>query len=109
MHFGGNFQSENLNGVFKECLKKIDGWFDKENVLVIHIEIFIGEKKGGGSLKTQKQTLIKILDFLKIKDNYTDDQIEKIRLNLFGGTHTFRSGKIDSWKTELSDNMIKKN
>ena len=34
--YGGNFQSENLNlESFKECLKKLDGWFDKENVLEI--------------------------------------------------------------------------
>ena len=29
--YGGNFQSENLNlESFKECLKKIDGWFDEK-------------------------------------------------------------------------------
>ena len=105
---GGEFESENLNlESFNECLKKIDGWFHKKNVLIVRFEDLIGEM-GGGSKKSQIETLHRILNFLEIKDNYTEEQIKSIALNLYGGTHTYRTGKIDSWKTELSENMIEK-
>ena len=87
---------------FREMLKKVDGWFNKDKVMIVKFEDIIG-KNGGGSEKKQADAIGQIIEFLNVKN----DDIKSVSNQLFGGTHTFRKGQIGSWKDELTDEQIK--
>jgi len=86
---------------FSEMLNKVDGWFNKNNVLIVKFEDIIGEN-GGGSREIQIKTIDEIIDFLSIKNSSSVTAADQ----LFGGTHTFRKGQIGSWKDELTQEQI---
>jgi len=88
---------------FGTMLRKLNGWFTKNNVLIVKFENLIGPK-GGGNREQQLTTIRIITDFLAVR---TVDY-ERIANNLFGGTHTFRKGKIGSWRKELMKTHIDK-
>ncbi len=71
-------------------------WATAKNFMLIKFEDLIGEK-GGGSAQKQFQTIMKIGQHLDSK--MTSQKAQAVINNLFGGTWTFREGKIDSWKT----------
>jgi len=85
---------------FPQMLKKVEEWVRKENIMVVKFEDLIGEK-GGGSRLIQVRTIKDICTFLGVMNV----DYEKVVDNLFGGTHTFRKGKIGSWKEELSEEL----
>ena len=63
----------------------------------------MGEKGGGQSL-IQVDEIIRIAEFLNSPINY--NQAKKICSTLFGGTNSFREGRIGSWKTQLTAEHI---
>jgi hypothetical protein len=81
-------------------------WLKNKNCLIIRYEDLIGEK-GGGSTDLQFNALHKILHHLEIQ--LSESEILTIRDKIFDeNSPTFRSGQLDSWKSELTLNHKKK-
>ncbi len=74
-------------------------WLNEEHVLAIRFEDIVGEK-GGGSDETQLATIRAIAHHMQLA--LSDEEIEEIARNLFGGTETFRKGQIGSWKDHFT-------
>lgn len=55
---------------------------------------------GGGNDSVVIEELMKLASFLEV--SLTHEQAEDIAAQLFGGTNTFRSGKIGAWKSQFS-------
>ncbi len=70
-------------------------WMQEPNILSIRFEDLVGSK-GGGSAEMQIFTLQKIAEHLDL--DLSREKIDSIAEKLFGGTETFREGKIGSWK-----------
>jgi len=87
---------------FKEVLQRSGGWLDSTNTLVVRFEDLVGAK-GGGVDGVQRESIAAILKH--IGKDYRDEELDVIQNKLYGGTHTFRSGRIDSWKESIDDNL----
>ena len=74
---------------------KYISWIESEGVCAIKFENLVGQK-GGGLLYNQQMQINKIAKHLQ-KD-MTQEQINAIANNLFGGSNTFFKGIIGSWK-----------
>ncbi len=70
-------------------------WRFEPNVYATTFEKLVG-KEGGGDEETQIHEIIAIASFLG--HVITREEAKKISSVLFGGTTTFREGKIGSWK-----------
>ena len=70
-------------------------WMNSANFYTIKFENLIGVK-GGGTKEAQVDEIKNIGNHLGI--NLTSEKIDKIINDLFGGTQTFREGKIGSWE-----------
>lgn len=79
-------------------------WIDSQSVYTTTFEKLIGSK-GGGSDNLQYRELINIASHLKIK--LADDEIRAIMKKLFGGTWSFREGKIGAWKQHFTEDHKK--
>ncbi len=77
----------------------LDGWRFRQEVLNIRFEDLIGVM-GDGDKEKQTQTIKNIYTFLGIET--TTKSLEVIQNNLFGGTRTFRKGKIGTWQDNFS-------
>ena len=75
-------------------------WDQYPNLHITTFEKLIGPQ-GGGDTVTQENEILAIASFLQIPTN--KDDIKEICSSLFGGTSTFREGKIGSWKKELTE------
>jgi len=84
---------------FSDVLLGVKGWFDAEGVLVVRFEDLVGSQ-GGGSDQTQRETIVNI--FQHIDHKCTQNDLSRVQKDLYGGTHTFRSGSIDTWRTKIS-------
>ncbi len=69
------------------------------DVYITSFEKLVGPK-GGGSTTEQVQEIRNIMQFLG--EEIIDSDALIVANSLFGGTHTFREGKIDSWKKHYS-------
>ena len=87
---------------FSEVLNRSGGWLGSENTQVVCFEDLVGAQ-GGGSDKVQRETIISILNHIGYE--YQDASLDKLQSNLYGGTHTFRSGRIDGWKEVIDDEL----
>lgn len=85
-------------------LKSILGWMEQPFVYTTYFEKLVG-KKGGGSDEEQLNELQEIAEFLGIDTD--NDQLSQIAANIFGGTGTFRKGKIAGWKKDFNENHKK--
>lgn len=70
-------------------------WLHEKDVLSIRFEDLVGPR-GGGSAHAQLATIYKIGQRLGLDLTFT--QYDEIAHKLFGGTGTFREGKIGAWK-----------
>ncbi len=77
----------------REVLRSQEGWFESPLVLPVKFEDLVGPK-GGGSHEKQKETIKKICLYLGLDSR----KGEAVTDSLYGGTHTFRSGKIGAAK-----------
>ncbi len=75
-------------------------WQHLPCVYTTTFEKLIGSK-GGGDDVLQRQEIKNIAYHLEI--NFDDDVLNYIQKNIFGGSQTFRSGKIGAWKNEFSE------
>jgi sulfotransferase family protein len=74
-------------------------WIQAKNFYTVRFENLVGAQ-GGGTIEAQHQEIKNIAQHLGV--NRTEQEIKDIAKNLFGGTHTFREGKIDSWKQQFT-------
>ncbi len=65
------------------------------NIILVRYEDLVGPK-GGGSSKAQKEAIQKMANHLRVK--LTDQKMQSILDNVWGGTKTFRKGTIGQWK-----------
>lgn len=85
-----------------EQLRSIEGWHSSaSNALTLRFEDIVGSK-GGGDDDAQVRAITKVFDHLSLNDK---DPAELSKL-LFGGTHTFRGGRIASATSVLSPDQI---
>lgn len=81
----------------QECCEALNPWLNTEGVIVVKFEDIVGSQ-GGGSDETRIKVLEEIADAL----NIPRELIPSVADNLYGpGRHTFRKGRIDSWKDEI--------
>lgn len=88
-----------LNNNYSEHCNTFLPWLNIAEICKIKFEDLVGEL-GSGSNKSQKETIIKIANFLNI--TYTEEIIQEVIDNLFGNSPEFREGKIGSWKKEFN-------
>ncbi len=74
-------------------------WRFELNVYTTTFEKLVGPQ-GGGSQELQYQEIFAIANFLGI--SITFEEVQALAAELFGGTQTFREGKIGSWKKYFS-------
>jgi hypothetical protein len=70
-------------------------WMRDPNVFVCRFEDLVGVN-GGGSQEKQRNVMRALAQFLSLER--TDQEINALSDQLYGGTWTFREGQIDSWK-----------
>jgi hypothetical protein len=74
--------------------KRAVEWMKNPQVFLCRFEDLVGPN-GGGNIHTQKQTIISLSEHLGYQ--ITEDHLQCILDNLFGGTPTFHEGQINSW------------
>lgn len=82
----------------REILSRAEGWYLQEDIQVVRFEDLIGPDGGGDSAR-QERIISELLDYLDL--NKTPAEIDDLKGNLFGGTHTFRVGKINQWRKDM--------
>ncbi len=75
------------------------GWLNSSLCLTIKFEDLVGTR-GGGSDTVQKNTIQLMGKFLGI--SLSDKNVLDVANDCFGGSGTFREGKIGSWKHEFT-------
>lgn len=98
------YQGKNISkqSLYTSCLA-LEPWINSKETLVIKFEDIVGEK-GGGDDTIQKEVLTELASRI----GAPKDKIDYVVENIFGsGRHTFRKGKIDSWKDEIPKNIQK--
>lgn len=87
---------------FDVMLARIDGWVSRSSATVIRFENLVGRAGGGGEEAQEKtfQTL----------ENVTGRRFDRalMREKLYGGSHTFRKGKVGSAAEELTPGQLAK-
>lgn len=93
---------------FYEIYCRFKGWLDlarnadSAHIHLVRFEDLVGSL-GGGDDVVQRRVIERILGFLEI--DLEPQHIDKVQANLFGGTHTFRSGQIDMWRSKIPDRL----
>lgn len=83
----------------KEVYSSFLAWSSYPDHLITKFENLVGAQ-GGGDDSLQKREITRIAQFLN--KPLSEDEITSIRNSLFGGTKTFREGKIGEWKKYFS-------
>lgn len=79
-------------------------WQNYPNAYLTSFEKLIGPQ-GGGDAQTQLNEIMKIASFLN--NPITQDEAHALCSELFGGTRTFREGKVGSWREHIDDEQKK--
>ncbi len=77
-------------------------FMESKNCLTVRFENLVGSK-GGGSDELQRAEIKKIAEHVGV--TLDDVKIASIANDLFGGSSTFREGKIDGWKKYFTPAM----
>ena len=86
----------------QSCCEALDPWLNTNGVLVVKFEDIVGNQ-GGGSNEQRIKVLEQVADAL----NLNRESIPQVAESLYGpGRHTFRKGKIDSWKEEIPSSVL---
>lgn len=89
---------------FATVLDRAYGWLGQpKNVLVVRFEDLVGID-GGGDNSRQLHSINEIIRW----SGFEDIDVEEVASNLFGGTKTFRKGKIQSWEDEFNSKINNK-
>lgn len=92
------YSSPGIKGI-NEFYKTYLGWKTQKDICFIKFENLVGPN-GGGNLAAQLSEIKKISKHLNIA--ITDLEVSQIAKKLFGDAHTFRKGKIGSWKEHFT-------
>lgn len=95
LYFTSAHKGVGVDGYYHQFLP----WLKYPNVLLVKFEHLVGPR-GGGSYTQQQREIRRIARHLGLK--LSNDNRKKIAGELFGGTATFRQGKIGSWKQEFT-------
>jgi len=76
----------------------MSGWTKQPGVLTLRFEDLVGAG-GGGSEKRQRRAMASLISLVGIDDA---DIIDRVVESLFGGTSTFRKGRIGGWREAFS-------
>jgi hypothetical protein len=98
-----NYNHNLQGGIFETCQRFLR-WEGVGQALRINFEDLVGSK-GGSCDEKQKETILRIAEFCSVQ--LLDTDLDNIKNNLFGGSSTFRKGKIGSWKKVFTDENIK--
>lgn len=93
----------NSNFINNNCYDYI-GWLNEKTVCSIRFENLIG-LNGGGTKEKQNNEIKKIIKHLN-SFNLKTNSIEYVVKNLWGGTFTFREGRIGAWKSHFTSDHI---
>lgn len=74
-------------------------WKNHPSFYTVKFEDLVGPN-GGGTIEAQRKEITNIANYLGL--NLSAEKIDDVTNNLFGGTFTFREGKIGSWKNHFS-------
>ena len=74
------------------------------SLCTIRFENLVGEH-GGGTLEAQQKEIQNLAKFLNMR--LGKEKVDEIAAEIFGGTATFRSGQIGSWRDYFSNNHKK--
>jgi len=102
---GGSVNTDDFTVYYKsfsDVLLQVEGWIEAENVLTVRFEDMVGEK-GGGCNDAQRKSIAKVLNHIGM--DFQNEDLDRLQAELYGGTHTFRSGQIDSWKKEIDEEL----
>lgn len=81
-----------------QCIHEVLEWSERGQSQLVRFEDLVG-RDGGSSIAQQMMALQKLASYLKCEPD-----IEEISTKIFDRTSpTFRSGRIDSWKHDLSE------
>ena len=87
---------------FAEILHRTEGWIDS-SAMIVRYEDIVGSK-GGGNDDIQRSAIASVMRH--IGKEFNRSELDRLQEQLYGGTHTFRSGQIDSWRSELSESTL---
>jgi len=88
----------------KQCCEALDPWLNTDGVIVVKFEDIVGDQGGGSDVKG-----LEVLERLLGALNIPRENISQVAENLYGpGRHTFRKGRVDSWKEEISDSLLER-
>jgi len=88
----------------REILRRAEGWYLQDEVQIVRFEDLIGPD-GGGDSQRQENIISEVLEYLDL--DKTRAEIDDLKRNLFGGTHTFRVGKINQWRKDMHPEIYK--
>ncbi len=75
-------------------------WMKDPNVFILRFEDIVGPQ-GGGSRATQEKTIQALSEHIGV--HLSQERIAFIADNLFGGSFTFREGKIGTWSKYFNE------
>ncbi|MDB9450216.1 sulfotransferase domain-containing protein [Dolichospermum circinale] len=90
---------------FAEVYRSMLAWRNEENCLFIHFEDLVGEQ-GGGTKERQEAVVYKICSYLDIP--FDDTILSQLSEIYNPGARTFRTGKIDGWKSSMNAEDVEK-
>lgn len=105
-YFFGLYGGKTSSGILLQSLITrccaLENWRLHQSVLTVRFEDLVGDK-GGGSNAKQLECLERIFLFAQLEKEH----IYKVQQSLFGtGRHTFRSGQINAWESEIPSDII---
>lgn len=90
-----------LRPLIDSC-RALDPWLNNEKTYRIRFEDIVGDA-GGGSDEERLKVITELADILDMPKS----KIPKVTEELFGpGRHTFRKGKVDSWKEDVPEQIL---
>ncbi len=94
---------KSLHGSMTAYYKAFLDWQKCPNAYLTTYEKLVGPK-GGGDAAVQRKEIRNIANFLELP--LTEEEMTNIISKLYGGSGTFRNGKIGSWKTEFTKEHV---
>lgn len=98
---GIHAETKRYQNSFAEILRRSEGWLDG-NALIVRYEDIVG-CKGGGDDNIQRLTIARVMRH--IGRPFSESDLDRMQEQLYGGTHTFRSGRVDGWTKEISQSV----
>ena len=102
---GGDLPGGRHYRSFRDIWSLTEGWLGGRDALCVRYEDLVG-RKGGGSDKAQAEVVEKVARFLGF--DLPGEKCRDIAGGLYGNTHTFRIGTVDSWRNRISERLAER-